>query len=386
MTTSINQSVFLIYIVIFTLLASSCNETTSKADQQNMKGESAEELVREGGVDANETANFVAPTAISEPLVKHIYTADPSAHVFGNKLFIYPSHDWESDVPQDDMGSHFDMNDYHVFSMDRAEGEVTDHGVVLDLNGIPWASKQLWAPDAAYSNGKYYLYFPAKDKEGVFRIGAAISERPEGPFKAESNYIEGSYSMDPTVYEDEDGAFYMYFGGIWGGQLQRWNDGEYDPDGSEPKDDEPALMPKIAKMNTDMVSFAEEPQDVEILDEEGKPILKGDNDRRFFEAAWIHKYNNKYYLSYSTGDTHFICYAIGDNPYGPFTYKGVVLNPVIGWTNHHSIAEFQGKWYIFYHDSTLSKGVTHLRNIKMSELKHLPDGSIETIDPYIADN
>ncbi|HLT75150.1 MAG TPA: family 43 glycosylhydrolase, partial [Ohtaekwangia sp.] len=128
--------------------------------------------------------------------------------------------------------------------------------------------------------------------------------------------------------------------------------------------------------------FAEPVREISILDEQGNPILGGDHDRRFFEAAWIHKYDGKYYLSYSTGDTHYIAYATGDNPYGPFTYQGVILNPVQGWTNHHSIVEFDGKWYLFYHDTQLS-GKTHLRNVKVTELTHGPDGKIQTIDPYI---
>ena len=113
------------------------------------------------------------------------------------------------------------------------------------------------------------------------------------------------------------------------------------------------------------VGFAEKPRDVNILDENGKPLTAGDNERRFFEASWMHKYNGKYYFSYSTGDTHFIVYATGDSPYGPFTYRGGILEPVLGWTNHHSIVEFEGKWYLFYHDAQLSSGQTHLRNVKV---------------------
>lgn len=174
----------------------------------------------------------------------------------------------------------------------------------------------------------------------------------------------------------------MYFGGIWGGQLQRWRTGKYDIKGTEPGDQEAALSPKVALLNKDMKAFNGTVKDVQILDENGKPLLKGDNNRRFFEAAWMHKYKGKYYLSYSTGDTHFIVYATGDNPYGPFSYQGVVLKPVVGWTNHHSIVEHSGKWYLFYHDSILSGGKTHLRSVKVRELKHKHDGSIETIDPY----
>jgi hypothetical protein len=113
-----------------------------------------------------------------------------------------------------------------------------------------------------------------------------------------------------------------------------------------------------------MVSLAEPARDVVLVDEQGKPLTAGDNGRRFFEAAWLHKYNGTYYFSYSTGDTHPISYAMGKSPYGPFTYKGVILQPVLGWTNHHSITEVGGKWYIFYHDSQRSNGVSHLRNVK----------------------
>ncbi|MFZ6001309.1 MAG: glycoside hydrolase family 43 protein [Bacteroidota bacterium] len=321
--------------------------------------------------------------AISKPLVSHIYTADPSAHVFNNQIYIYPSHDFEAGIPPDDLGSHFGMVDYHVLSMDSIGGEVMDNGVALDIKDVPWAGRQMWAPDAAFANNTYYLYFPVKDKQDVFRIGVATSTSPAGPFKAEAEPIKGSFSIDPAVFKDDDGTHYMYFGGIWGGQLQRWRTGAYDANGVEPGDEEPALSAKVARLTKDMLQFDEPVKDVQIVDENGKPLLKKDNSRRFFEASWMHKYNGKYYFSYSTGDTHFICYATGDSPYGPFTYRGVVLNPVLGWTNHHSIVEIKGKWYLFYHDSQLSGGQTHLRNVKVTELTHLPDGSIQTVEPYV---
>ena len=125
-------------------------------------------------------------------------------------------------------------------------------------------------------------------------------------------------------------------------------------------------------MSGDMLNFAEEPKDVVILCENGHPLKSSDNARRFFEAAWVHKYQGTYYLSYSTGDTHFIQYATSDNPYGPFHYKGKILEPVLGWTNHHSVVQHQGKWYLFYHDTQLS-GRTHLRGAKVTELTHRPD-------------
>lgn len=313
-----------------------------------------------------------------KPLVSHIYTADPSAHVFNGKIYIYPSHDTATGTKEDDDGGHFNMMDYHILSMDKIGGPVKDNGVALDIKNIPWAGRQLWAPDAAYANGTYYLYFPVKNKQDVFQIGVATSKKPEGPFKAEAEPIKGSYSMDPCVFKDDDGTYYMYFGGIWGGQLQRWNNNQYDPKGALRKANEQAVLPRMAKMSKDMKQFAEEVKEIQLVDKNGKTFLEGNNDKRFFEAAWMHKYNGKYYFSYSTGDTHNLCYAIGDSPYGPFVYQGIILKPVEGWTNHHSIVKIENKWYLFYHDVELS-GQTHLRNVKVMELKYNADGSIQTM-------
>jgi GH35 family endo-1,4-beta-xylanase len=316
----------------------------------------------------------------SNYLLKDLYIADPSAHVFNGKIYVYPSHDIESGIQENDNGDHFDMRDFHVFSLNEIGGKVTDHGVALDKKNIPWAGRQLWAPDVAFKNGTYYLYFPLKDQTDIFRIGVATSKTPEGPFKAEANPIKGSYSIDPAVFKDKDGAYYMYFGGIWGGQLQRYRNNKAIECGVQPAAAEPALCGKVVKLSDNMLEFAEAPKDVVILGKDGKPLKEEDHNHRFFEASWMHTYNGKYYFSYSTGDTHNICYAIGDNPYGPFTYQGVILTPVVGWTSHHSIVEFKGKWYLFHHDSKLSGGKTYLRSVKVAELKYNPDGTIQMMD------
>ena len=332
--------------------------------------------------DDNQDYQALAAKAISQPLVTHIYTADPSAHVFDGKLYIYPSHDIDAGIPFNDNGDHFGMEDYHVLRMDSPDSKAEDCGVALHVKDVPWAERQMWAPDAATKDGKYYLYFPAKRANGLFQIGVAIGDHPAGPFKAEPEAIEGSYSIDPAVYREDDGEHYIYFGGIWGGQLQCYRDNTYSPDYQEPTANEPALGPRVARLTGDMKQFAETPREVVILDEQGQPLLSGDHERRYFEGPWMHKYQGKYYLSYSTGDTHFLCYATSDNPYGPFTYQGQILTPVVGWTTHHSICEFEGKWYLFYHDSILSGGVTHLRSVKMTELKYDDQGRILTIEPY----
>lgn len=308
------------------------------------------------------------------------FMADPSAHVFEGKLFIYPSHDWESGVPENDNGDHFNMKDYHVFSMDEVDGEITDHGAVLRTEDIPWAGRQLWDNDVAFRNGKYYMYFSLKDQNDIFRIGVAVSDKPEGPFIAQDNPIKGSYSMDPCAWQDDNGEYYLYFGGLWGGQLQRYRNNKALECAHLPEGDELALTPKVARLREDMLEFAEEPRDLQILDQDGNPLKAGDAERRFFEASWMHKYDGKYYFSYSTGDTRLLCYAIGDNPYGPFTYQGVILTPVVGWTTHHSIVEYEGKWYLFYHDSVPSGGKTWLRSMKVVELEYNDDGTIKTLD------
>lgn len=317
------------------------------------------------------------------------YMADPSAHVFGGRLFIYPSHDRESGIPERDNGDHFDMVDYHALeilpgedgAIDPMTGPVKDHGVILKLEDIPWAERQLWDSDVAEKDGKYYLYFSAKDRNGVFRIGVAVADRPEGPFNAMPEPIAGSYSIDPCVFRDDDGAFYIVFGGLWGGQLQRYRnnvavfspaDDKLPADNRcalEPADDQPALCPKIAKLSGDMLSFAEPPRDLVVLDESGAPVKAGDHARRFFEASWIAKMAGEYRFSYSTGDTHLICEAAAANVYGPYQYRRVLLEPQIGWTTHHCVTQVDGKWYLFHHDSAPSGGRTWLRSLCLRSLQ-----------------
>lgn len=319
---------------------------------------------------------------MNEALVKHIYTADPSAHVFEGKLYIYPSHDLAHDGEDNDNGDQYKMQDYHVLRMDGPDAECVDCGEALHMKNVLWVGRQMWAPDAAFKNGKYYLYFPAKDKDGIFHIGVAVGDRPEGPFAPQPEPMKGSFSIDPAVFVDDDGRAYIYIGGLWGGQLEKWQSGSYDPDGVEPAAGKPALGPRAAELTDDMLEMRSAPAELAILDESGAPIRADDEDRRYFEGPWMHKYNGKYYLSYSTGTTHYLVYAVGDSPMGPFTYRGRILEPVIGWTTHHSIVEFEGKWYLFYHDASMSGGVNHLRCVKFRELKYDANGDIVTMKPY----
>lgn len=323
------------------------------------------------------------------------YMADPSANVFNDRLYIYPSHDRDSGEAFDDDGGHFQMRDYHVLSLDDvANGEITDHGVILDVDQVEWAEKQMWDNDVIEKNGKYYLVFSAKDYNGVFHLGVAIADKPEGPFIPEPHPIRGSFSIDPCLFKDDDGTIYCYYGGLWGGQLQWYGltpqasaneEGVVmgpAPDKKTPMflpADSPAVPSLMAKMSDDMLQFAEAPHPVVILDENGEP-LKASDPHRFFEASWMHKHNGKYYFSYSTGDSHYLCYAIGDSPYGPFTFKGVILDPVVGWTTHHSIVKFKDEWFLFYHDCVPSNDTTWLRSLKVQKLYYNDDGTIKKVN------
>lgn len=309
------------------------------------------------------------------------YMADPAAHVFNGKTYIVTSHDWASPVTDGTDGAHYDMRDYHVFSLegDPMTAEVTDHGAVLSIEDVPWVSKQMWATDMTEKDGKYYLYFSAKDLNGLFRIGVAVADTPEGPFKAMPDPIRGTYSIDPAVYRDGD-DYYLYFGGLAGGQNHRYDSSNTLMEcATRPAKGDTAVPPRVARLSADMTQLAEAPRPVIITDSLGNQLLESD-PHRFYEAPWVYRYGDKYYLTYSTGGTHLLCYAVGDSPYGPFVYGGEIMTPVTGWTTHQAVTEIDGKWYLFYHDSAPSGGVSSLRSMKVTPLTHRPDGSIVTID------
>jgi len=289
------------------------------------------------------------------PFITHIYTADPSARVFNDTLYVFPSHD-------EDTATWFNMKDWHVFSTTNMQNW-TDHGVIFSLDDISWADKMAWAPDCIERNGKYYFYYPVEQS----KIGVAVSDKPYGYFKdpLDSPLIHINSTgvvchrdfIDPAVFIDDDGQAYLYMG---------------------------QLVVNAIRLNIDMISF------------DGKVhLLEGTDD--FFEAVWIHKYNGKYYLSYA-GKSGEIKYCISDNPLGPFEYKGVILQRMNSGTNHHSIVEYKGQWYMFYHSSDLyfknnpeveekfgwgHKGSPHpfRRSICFDKLYYNEDGTIKELIP-----
>ncbi|MDA3821296.1 MAG: family 43 glycosylhydrolase [Bacteroidales bacterium] len=294
--------------------------------------------------------------AAQNPFIQHIYTADPSAHVFDGRLYVYPSHDKDNSVT-------FDMMDYHVFSTDNMK-DWTDHGMVLSLDEVSWATENAWAPDCEFYNGKYYFYFPTDRSY----IGVAVGDSPAGPFKDalgkplitkdSPGVINKRDFIDPSIFIDDDGTPYLFFG---------------------------QLDVNVVQLNEDMVSYD---GPVHILD--GAP--------GFFEAIWVHKYQGIYYMSYSTWKKENgeygpkIVYSTSDNVLGPYTYQGVILDEVSSGTNHHSIVQFKDNWYLFYHTSDLFLERTdeesddfqyksYRRSICVDRLYYNEDGSIKKVIP-----
>ena len=200
------------------------------------------------------------------------YMADPSVHVFNGRVYIYPSHDWECENVENDNGDQYVMKDYHVLSTDDImNGQVVDHGKVIGLEDIPWAGRQLWdcdvqeyeievptnAEEQAQGMGyskktkRYIMYFPMKDRNDVFHWGTAIAQRPEGPFIPNPAPVAGSYSIDMCAFRDDaDGEVYVYFGGLWGGQLQRYKDNIHLETPYLPEGKEDALPSRCVRLRT----------------------------------------------------------------------------------------------------------------------------------------
>lgn len=284
------------------------------------------------------------------PLIMDQFTADPTARVFEGKVYVYPSHDIPCKEGQGNIG--FCMADYHVFSSENLT-DWTDHGVIVSQDKVEWvdsAKFSMWAPDCMYRNGKYYFYFPAIAKENVTRgmaVGVAVSDKPYGPFTPEPKPIEGISGIDPNIFIDKDGQAYIYWAGMGGLSM--------------------------AKLKDNMIELATQPKKVEELPEGMK------------EGPYLFERKGIYYFTfpYVIDSTETLAYAIGDNPMGPFEYVGVIMDesPVGCWTNHHSITEYKGQWYLFYHHNDLSPDFDKNRSIRADSLFFNDDGSIRKVIP-----
>ncbi|MBL0180757.1 MAG: family 43 glycosylhydrolase [Chitinophagaceae bacterium] len=289
------------------------------------------------------------------PFILDQFTADPSARVFGNRVYVYPSHDIPAVNGRGRVGW-FCMEDYHVFSSSNLT-EWTDHGVIVSQDKVQWVdstSYSMWAPDCISRNGKYYFYFPTKAKDSLaygrgFRIGVAVSDKPYGPFNPQTEPIKNVQGIDPNVFIDKDGHAYLYWSerNIYG-----------------------------ARLKENMLELDTEPKILGDLPTKG---LK--------EGPYLFERNGLYYLTYPhvENKTERLEYAIGNNPLGPFKFTGVLMDESSTgcWTNHHSIIQFKNQWYLFYHHNDLSPQFDKNRSVRVDSLFFNKDGTINKVVPTL---
>ncbi len=298
-------------------------------------------------------ASIVVSVAMAQnPIIRDQYSADPTARVFNGKMYVYPSHDIVSPVEPEKKW--FSMEDYHVFSSENLT-DWTDHGVIVTQNKVPWVRRDsyaMWAPDCVEKDGRYYFYFPAAPRDTThrgFAIGVAVADRPEGPFMPMWRPIEGINGIDPCVLVDpKDGKSYIYWAG-----MGMW----------------------MARLKDNMVELDSKPEPVKNLPD------------GFKEGPFVFERKGKYYYTFPwvRDSTETLAYAMGDSPMGPFEFKGVIMeeSPVACWTNHHSIVEYKGQWYLFYHHNDYSPDFDKLRSVRVDKLYFNADGTIRQVAPTL---
>lgn len=302
--------------------------------------------------------------AAQNPVISGQFTADPTARVFNNKVYMYPSHDIFP--PEGTRQDWFSMEDYHVFSSEDLVNW-QDHGVIVTQNKVPWVrpnSYSMWAPDCVYRNGKYYFYFPsAPAKGGGFGVGVAIADNPEGPFIPEPEPIKGINGIDPCVLQASDGNAYIFWGA---GRCAKLKENM-----KELADDNPKEVVKWGNREMEMV---------------GVNCLK-DLPNRQAEGPFAFEYNGNYYLTYPyvRENTEVLAYAMSKNPMGPYEYKGIIMAEHANgcWTNHHSIVNYKGQWYLFYHHNAYSPKDDKRRSAQIEKLYFNADGTIQEVKPTL---
>ncbi|MGB8358055.1 MAG: family 43 glycosylhydrolase [Bacteroidales bacterium] len=299
---------------------------------------------------------FINCSFAQNPIIRDQYSADPSARVFNGRVYLYPSHDILA-VEGKGRPGWFCMADYHVFSSENLTAWI-DHGIIVSQNHVNWADStaySMWAPDCIEKNGKYYFYFPAIAKEANvngkkgFAVGVAVSDKPEGPFIPQPEPVKGVKGIDPNVFVDKDGQAYLFW-----------------------------ALGKIfaARLKDNMLDLDSEPVIIEDIPAKG-----------LVEGPFLFERNGKYYMSYPHVQDKIerIEYAMGDNPMGPFKFAGVIMDesPMNCWTNQQSFVEYNGQWYLFYHQNAYSPKFDKNRSVCVDSLFFNADGTIRKVTPTL---
>ena len=324
-----------------------------------------------------------SPVGAQNPVIRDLFSADPTARVFRGKVYIYPSHDIVP--PAGQRQDWFCMADYHVFSSENLT-EWTDHGVIVSQEKVPWGKPDgysMWAPDCVEKDGKYYFYFPNGPKSGRgFAVGVAVSDCPEGPFVLEPEPIKGIMGIDPCVLLDSltpgpspkgEGSkkpqAYIYWSGmgIRGAKLKD-NMKELDGELQEVQMPRREGMPEMPPMKV------------------GGQQMEGLPDG-FKEGPFAFRRGDWYYLTFpwvrEEGGTETLAYAMSRNPLGPWDFKGIIMVEHANrcWTNHHSLVEYKGQWYLFYHTNFFSPKDDKRRSVCIEKVAFNADGTIQEVKP-----
>ncbi len=288
------------------------------------------------------------------PIIKDLYTADPAPMVYGDTLYLYTTHD--EDILVNDF---YTMNDWRCYST-RNMVDWTDHGAVFSLDDIAWADARAWAPQCIFRNGRFYLYCPVHKEGSGMAIAVGISDSPTGPFTDLGHPLvdEGDWNdIDPTVFLDDDGQAYLYFGN-------------------------PEL--RYVLLNEDMISY-DETLGIQKVPMTEEAFRKGSHDTgtSYGEGPWFYKREGLYYMVYAAfaegvHEEH-LAYSTSDSPTGPWKYGGVLMKETGTFTNHPGIADFKGHSYLFYHTGELPGGSLFHRSVCVAEFTYRPDGGIDTI-------
>lgn len=298
------------------------------------------------------TGNNVKVAKADNPIIQNIFAPDPAPMVYDDTVYLYTTHDEDETV-----GNFYTMLNWHAFSS-KDMVNWTSHGQIFSLDDISWANDRAWAAQCVERNGKFYLYVPVKAEKSGICIGVGVSDSPTGPFKdaiGKPLVDEGDWNdIDPTVYIDDDGQAYLYFGN-------------------------PQL--RYVKLNDDMVSYSGKVEKFDMTVEAFGPG-RSEDSASYAEGPWFYKRNNLYYMVYpafgSSGGEN-ISYSTSESPTGPWTFGGKILEPNNCFTIHPGVVDYHGKSYLFYHGNSLDKTSSYHRSTAIEEITYGEDGTI----PYI---
>jgi arabinoxylan arabinofuranohydrolase len=281
------------------------------------------------------------------PFVQTIYTADPAPFVYKDVVYAYLDHD------EDGTYGWFQMKDWRLFTTTDMVNW-TDHGVTANIATFSWGRIDAWAGQVAYRNGKFYYYVPIRLTGEPFGIGVGVSDKPEGPFidAIGKPLVSGVGYIDPSVFVDDDGQAYLYWGN-------------------------PSC--NMVKLNEDMISYSGSIVKV--------PMNVSTVNNMYLEGPWFYKRNALYYLLYATQNNgnpgkEDIRYSTSPGPTGPWTYKGLIQPMQVGaksWTNHSGVIDYKGNSYFFYHNGDLPGGSDFTRSSCVEQFKYNADGTIPSI-------